>query len=262
MNKIQIIIGLMLVFVTFKSVAENLKSLTDKTSGVIVPLSALDSEKEYEKKIAGKMYWEQGGGKQSWVNALLLKKQLGFIRYDQYQLKKYEDNVVENSMGSLLGLKGNNRNVYAQRYLKYSREVGKDEHIFTASKPQRGMLQTNLGVKGNVLSAQKLQRFKLGCEGSASNKWRIKMNMKTKRMWVNLTNASTFSIPITYSHWDNDNKKRLLVIAGKGKRYIKATIDHSRSCRLNFSKKRYTYAITANVARADYLSGCCSDLSN
>ena len=257
MNKVQTITGLMLVFITPESVAENLQNMTSKTSRMIAGLSISNNLKLFDKR---NIMRETEGD-----NRLFFKSEPSVSQYgnDQYRLKKDKNEVVNQGMNLIMRLKGNSRNVYAQKNLKYTKlrdteEEGREAGIFSEQKHQRSFLKTNLSVDGSVLSAQK---FKLGCEGSTSNKWRIKMNMKTKRMWVNLTNASTFSVPITYSQWGNDNKKRLSIIAGKGKKYIKATIDRSHSCRLGFSKKRYTYSITAKVARTNHLSGCCSDIS-
>ena len=110
------------------------------------------------------------------------------------------------------------------------------------------------------ISSQQLRHFKLDCEGVKARKWRIKMNMKTKRMWVNLKSVRTYSIPITYSQWDNDSQRPILVIAGKNKKQVKATINRNHDCRLHLSKLRYTYSINAKVARVGLLSGCCIDI--
>jgi hypothetical protein len=118
-------------------------------------------------------------------------------------------------------------------------------------------LKARIGMRRHVFSAQRLQHFKLSCQGSKSNKWHLKMNIKTKRMWVKLKNAHTYNIPIIYSRWSNDSRKRILVVAGRGKKYVKATIWH-RNCRLDFSKHHYAYSISAKIAHTNHLSGCCS----
>jgi len=109
------------------------------------------------------------------------------------------------------------------------------------------------------ISAQKSNYLKLDCQGRKATKWRMKMNMKTNKIWVKLKRARPYSLPITYSQWDANSRKRILIIAGKNKEYIKATINRTHTCRLAFSKLRYAYSINAKVARIGHLSGCCSD---
>jgi hypothetical protein len=87
------------------------------------------------------------------------------------------------------------------------------------------------------------------------------VNLKAKRIRVNLKNVNAFSVPITYFRWKDDKRKQLQVIAGKGKKRVKATLDGSKVCRLDFSKHRYAYSISAKVAHTTHLSGCCSDIS-
>jgi hypothetical protein len=136
------------------------------------------------------------------------------------------------------------------------------ESVLTSSPRRIETLRTNMQWKAHVFAAQKPKRVKLRCKGSKSNEWKIRINLKTKRMRVNLKNLSAFNIPITYFRWNDDDHKRMKVIAGKGKKRVSTTLDGSKSCRLNFSKRRYAYSISAKIARTTHLSGCCSDISH
>ncbi len=111
------------------------------------------------------------------------------------------------------------------------------------------------------ISAYKMGHLKLDCQGRKAKKWRIKMNLKKNKMWVKLKNALPYSLPITFSQWNGDNPKRILIVAGKNKKHIKATINRTHTCRLDFSRLRYTYSISAKVARVGHFSGCCSGSS-
>jgi hypothetical protein len=275
MKKIQIIIGLILVLMIPISYAEqlelfsvvhlkdkktlSLRAWPSKKSKIIALLSASSTNVKYlgKHKLANKIDWMKvrWKEKQGWVDSYFLKKQ---------SINKNKPEINSNI---------NRNNHYQQKSKRLPPAELIEEPIFTNPNKQADRygkliqtpiprsLKTRIGARGHVFSAQRLQRFKLGCQGSKSNKWRLKMNMKTKRMWVNLKNARTYSIPIIYSRWNNDSRKRMIVVAGRGRKHERATIRRSHSCRLDYSKRRYAYSISAKVAHTGRLSGCCSDIT-
>ncbi len=235
----------------------SLRAWPSKKSKIIVDLSASTTDVKFlgKHKLVNKINWMkvQWQDKQGWADSYFLKKQS--ISQNKSKVKPTI-----------------NRNYNQHKSIQNKNLELIEEPIFTDSNQQvdrygkpmtlpADFLKTRIGAKGHAFAAQRLQGFKLGCRGPKSHKWRLKMNMKTKRMWVNLRNARTYSIPITYSSWSNDSRKRMLVIAGRGKKHVKATISRNHSCRLDYSKRRYTYSISAKVARSGRLSGCCSDIS-
>ena len=89
----------------------------------------------------------------------------------------------------------------------------------------------------------------------------MRMNMRKKRMWLKTEDEGGYSLPITYSQWNRTSRKRMIVLAGKGRERVKATLYRSHLCRRKFSRSRYTYSISAIVSRSQLLSGCCADTS-
>ena len=235
----------------------SLHAWPNKKSKIIADLSASTTDIKFldKHRLVNKINWMkiQWKDKQGWV--------------DSYFLKKQSISLNESKVKPTINRNNNQQKSIQNRNLELI-----EEPIFTDSNqqvdrygkpitPSANFLKTRIGAKGHAFAAQRLQGFKLGCRGPKSHKWRLKMNIKTKRMWVNLRNARTYSIPITYSSWSNDSRKRMLVIAGRGKKHVKATISRNHNCRLDYSKRRYTYSINAKVARSGRLSGCCSDIS-
>ncbi len=112
------------------------------------------------------------------------------------------------------------------------------------------------------ISSKNSSYIKIDCQGEKAQKWRFKINTKTKRMWIKLKTMHPYSIPITYSQWDSPSRKKIVVIAGKNKKYVKATIKRNHVCHLDFSRLNYTYSITAKMARIGNISGCCNDMNH
>ncbi len=110
-------------------------------------------------------------------------------------------------------------------------------------------------------SVQPQRKSRLSCRGLKPTKWQIKMNMKNKRMWVKIEDEGSYSLPVTYSQWNRKSHKRMIVIAEKGRKHVKATLHRNQLCRRNFLRARYTYSINATISRSQFLSGCCADIS-
>lgn len=226
MNKRQVVIGMILVFIMSKSDAKSVGTL------FVIDSKQPEMTQNLRSEIKNNCYTQMFIDNVSLLNRPHLERRIS---------------------------------AYQKNDCQYASQAGTSAFIerlvLNFSSFKRNVKRIKGKPKAHVFAAQKPKRVKLSCKGSKSAGWRIRMNLKKKRMRVNLKNVSAFSVPITYFRWSDDKRKHLKVIAGKGKKRVKATIDGSKSCRLDFSKRRYAYSISAKVARTTHLSGCCSDIS-
>lgn len=134
-----------------------------------------------------------------------------------------------------------------------------DDHYIKSEDPSvYSHIETRLG---HAFAVQPQVKSRLSCRGLKPAKWKMNMNMGKKRMWLKIEDKKSYSLPITYSQWSRTSRKRMIVIAEKGKKRVKAKLNSSHLCRRKFSRSRYTYSINATVSHSQLLSGCCADIS-
>ncbi|RTZ66872.1 MAG: hypothetical protein DSZ29_02125 [Aquificaceae bacterium] len=130
------------------------------------------------------------------------------------------------------------------------------------SAPFDQSIAINVKTKiGHAFALQPQRKSRLNCKGLKPIKWKIHMNMRKKRMWLKIENKKSYSLPITYSQWNRKSHKRMIILAGKDRKRVKATLNRSQLCRRKFSRSRYTYSIHAIVSHSQFLSGCCADIT-
>ena len=186
-----------------------------------------------------KVRWNKQEG---WVNSKFLEK-MQFNNFDNALVLESSDSLGASRKSSL------GEKELEEQEAKFDQEFGSVPA--TELTGATGVLQTN--------AAQRLHKSKLNCRGRKSEKWKIKLNMRTKRMFIDLEDKSPFTVPITYSEWDRDSRKRMKVIGGSEKKRVKTVLHRSNLCRRSFSRTRYTYSINAHIKRSGVISGCCGD---
>lgn len=177
------------------------------------------------------------------------------VLWSKMNWKNYEGWIKADSFEKTATTKRTFKEVLTEKLTKEGRfqkeqNMQLDPTLVDSNTPT-ALLQTN--------AAQRIYKSKLNCRGGKSEKWKIQINMRTKRMWVDLEDKPRFSVPITYTTWDRESRKRMSVVAGSEKKRVKTTLHRSHRCRSDFTRTRYTYSIDAEIYRSGVVSGCCGD---
>jgi len=237
-----------------------LPSEKSKVIAHIIPLSKnilfLGKRKQVDRNSWMKVRWNK---KEGWINSRLLIKQSvkQQRKENNLSLQSQRKGRIEKKLSPKALSKDKSfptiLNIESKKdFLQGYREELDDRYLqYDDISPIKKMGRT-------LFSIQRKARSRLRCKGPKSNKWKINMNMLTKRMWVNLEGESSYSIPITYSQWKRKGHKRMLVKAGKGRKRVKAVLYRNNRCRRGFSLSRYAYSIKAEAYPAKVLYGCCA----
>ena len=263
--------------------ALNLRAWPSNKSKIIIRIAPksknilfLGKRKLVAKDSWMKVRWHKQEG---WVNAYFLQKQLASNKQAVKKTNSIKPAVVKNNQIKVKPLKATpkpsvkpaaiNRNLPSKKPFvtpllekpKFNEmERQGDRYRQPSDIPPATNIKTKL-IQQPVRAVQRRARSKLSCRGLKTDKWKLRMNMVSKKVWLKLEDRGVYSLPITFSQWDRNSYKRMTVVAGKGRERIKAVLNRNHLCRRSFLKSRYTYSINATVSRSGLLSGCCADFS-
>ncbi len=218
-----------------------------------LPFNARNITSTGKKKLVGRAKWIEikWQDKRGWVNSRYLKK-TGIVGTHK---SKSRNNAVKTRISKKIRSRNSQSTRQINKKIKTienriempPQEFGGDRYDQTID---------SLDIKTSYVPKKKRSK-KLSCSGKIPKPWRMKFNVSSNRMVINLSGKKALNVPLRYNEWASSKKERMNFGGSRGRNLVvDVNLERTNSCRAGLPNGTFRYEIKTTINN-NFYSGCC-----